>query len=211
MLNGINKKVCILRYHNDTFLHFETDKIVLLDEKTHDLEKFCSIFDEYIKDYTVLIDARMTYYVLYGYLKYGMNLLIYDPMRAIIYTFVDYASIILCIDKLDLPICKLKLICAIKLFLDFACAHLNIRSKITSVVKILSESKDEMQIDKHTIIKCCIELIGIQSSCRVDNETVKTYINTIDDILKCKQYREDLPKITLDQLYSLLIMSLSVI
>ena len=102
MFNGTHFKTCLIRETDDTFIHFDVDEIVCIN--SNDIEKFVELYENRKNDWNIIIDSRMEFIILMSFIKYGLDLLIYDSHKLLTYSIVEYFSSIMYVESTEMSL-----------------------------------------------------------------------------------------------------------
>lgn len=78
-MNGIYRNNLLVRKYNDTHV---SDIDVVITLKTENLSELWSIYDDNMTEYNIILDHRLTPYIIYAFMKYKEDILIMDVSSA---------------------------------------------------------------------------------------------------------------------------------
>ena len=78
LVNGAHEKTLYITSHNFKSVYMPIRNHIELDIKEYDFKTMKFIIDKYGKDHNIIIDSRMTYFILAGFINYKDYLLIFD-------------------------------------------------------------------------------------------------------------------------------------
>ena len=201
MFNGLHEKTLLVRHEDDTFVHFEVDKVMLISGES--VNDFYDIYEQYKDDYNVLIDSRLVYVILLSFIKYELELLIFDPYRNTVYNGLNFLSLITPINKVSLIIEEWKIFCAVKVFIDYFANDLAIKWDNENVAADIL--KTDTKNTKYQVCSAIIVGISNQNKLPVDDSVIMKFNKNIDLVLDGEDYTEDIEIPSLDMFYSIVL------
>lgn len=201
MFNGLHEKTLLVRHEDDTFVHFEVDKVVLISGES--VSDYYDIYEQYKDDYNVLIDSRLVYIILLAFIKYELELLIFDSYRNIVYNGLNFFSLITPISKVSLTIEEWKIFCAVKVLIDYFANDLAIKWNNEDVADDIL--KTNTKSTKYQVCSAMIVGISNQNKVQVDNSVMLKFNKNIDLVLDGEDYIENIDVPSLDVFYSIIL------
>lgn len=177
--NGLFQNTLLFREVDDTFIFFPC-QIELIDQ--NDLPKFWEIYDEYKDCSNILIDSRLSLLISYAAIKYGEDLLIYDPYTTKIKTIYYYCSDYFKIQTNELTIHQIKQVFILKLLLSYFLYYLEIPWNVNNVIKNIKQMNETISSSKFSnmiLIDVLINYIGIKKVSVIDKNNIKQLCNLI--------------------------------
>lgn len=199
MFNGLHKYSCIVRESNDTFIPFNDHHVEVINAMS--FGEYMSVYEKYKDKENVIIDSRLEYIILMAFIKYKLNLLIYDPYRLIVCGPIEYFSTAMYVEATDLMISEIEKYCIGKLILNYAFSHLRIRWN--KDIAISAMRKNNLHNIRYEIAYMIIMMMNTADAIKIDRDKIKAVYKLYDDIMngidiKC------LKNITAPELYSIL-------
>lgn len=186
--NGLFQNTVLIREVDDTFIFFPC-QIELIDQ--NDLQKFWEMYDEYKDCSNILIDSRLNLLISYAAIKYGENLLIYDPYTAQIKTIYYYCSDYFKIQTNELTINQIKQLFILKLLLSHFLYYLEIPWNVNNAVKNIkqiNEMNNTSKFSNVTLINALINYVGRKKETIVDRNNIKQLCNLIRENLSIEAF-----------------------
>lgn len=166
--NGLYDKTVLIRENNDTFVFFDCE-ILIIDPS--DLQSLWEYYNEYIHKANIVIDSRLCYLIFYAIIKYGDNILIYDPYVIKIKTVYNFCSDYFKIQNNELNIYQYSILLIVKLIISFFMSSLDIKWNVNDVIKQIKSHHN------YEIIDILLQYVGLQ---KPTNKSMKN----VDAIIK---------------------------
>ena len=179
MFNGTYSKTCLVREKDDTFIPFNVDEVICINPRS--IKDFMSIME---KKENVLVDSRLEYILLFAFLKYGLELLIYDSYNQNVYSIIEYFSTIMYIESTEISLLNIKKYCIGKLIVNYGFPNLKIRWIKDAAISAMHEKNlYSMKYDITYMILC---VMGIKDYVKVSMDKVEKFNQLYKDILDIK-------------------------
>ena len=195
MFNGLHEKTLLVRHE---------DKVVLISGES--VSDFYDIYEQYKDDYNVLVDSRLVYVILLAFIKYELELLIFDPYRNTVYNGLNFFSLITPINKVSLTIKEWKIFCAVKVFIDYFANDLAIKWHNEDVAADIL--KTDMKSTTYQVCSAIIVGISNQNRLPVDDSVIVKFNKNISLVLDGEDYTEDINVSSLDVFYSIVLSAI---
>ena len=136
------------------------------------------------KKENVLVDSRLEYILLFAFLKYGLELLIYDSYNQNVYSIIEYFSTIMYIESTEISLLNIKKYCIGKLIVNYGFPNLKIRWIKDAAISAMHEKNlYSMKYDITYMILC---VMGIKDYVKVSMDKVEKFNQLYKDILDIK-------------------------
>ena len=196
MFNGTYEKTCLIREKDDTFIPFETEEIICINPKS--IKNFIDIVEQHKN---IIIDGRLEYIILFGFLKYGLDLLIYDSYKLGVYSIIEYFASTMYIESTEISLNDIKKYCIGKLLIDYAFPHLKIRWN--KDVAIMAIHERTLYNIKYDVVYMILRMMKPREYVKITSDKIERFYEIFDMILNIKDI-EPATDINENELYSIL-------
>ena len=196
MFNGTYEKVCLVREKDDTFIPFKVDEIVCINPRS--IADFIEIMK---REENVLIDSRLEYIILLGFLKYELELLIYDSYTQNVYSIIEYFSSTMYIESTEISLNDIKKYCIGKLIVNYAFPHLKIRWNKDVVLSTIHERN--LFNAKYDIVYTILRIMEPKEFIKIKPELIEKFNELFETISSVKDIKP-LAEINENEFYSIL-------
>ena len=199
MFNGTHFKTCLIRETDDTFIHFDVDEIVCIN--SNDIEKFVELYENRKNDWNIIIDSRMEFIILMSFIKYGLDLLIYDSHKLLTYSIVEYFSSIMYVESTEMSLEELKIFCIGKIIITYVVPHLKIRWNKDVELEVIHQKRSLNM--KYNVMFMLMHIMNVKNFIKVSTEKMQVFEDAYDCIVSTKAIKP-LTKINENEFYSIL-------
>lgn len=199
MFNGTYFKTCLIRETDDTFIAFDVDEIICIDPC--DIEAFIKLYESRKHEWNIIIDSRMEFIILMAFIKYGLELFIYDSHKLLSYSIIEYFSSIMYVESTEMSLEELKMFSIGKLIITYVVPHLKIRWNKDVELEAIHQKKT-LNV-KYNVMFTLMYLMSVKSFVKVSPEKLDAFNEAYDNIVSSKNIKP-LTKINENEFYSIL-------
>lgn len=199
MFNGLYKESCIVRESNDTFIPFNDYHVKIINPLS--FSEYVSVYETCKDKENIVIDSRLEYIILMAFIKYELNILIYDSYRLLVCGPIEYFSSAMYVEATDLSLSDIQKYCIGKIILNYAFAHLRIRWN--KDIALSTIRKNNLHNTRYEIAYMLIMMMNTNDAIKIDRSKIKAVYELYDDILSGNDIK-CLKNITVPELYSIL-------
>lgn len=199
MFNGTFEKSCLIREIDDTFIPFNVFETILINPRS--FMEFESIVSSRKNNMNIIIDSRLEYIILTAFLKYELELLIYDPYKLTVHSIIEYFASSVYIEPTELSIDEIKKYCIGKIIMTYAFGHLKIRWDKNKAISSIRENK--LFNIKHDVVHMLLQMTPIENFIKPAKAKINNTYALFDDIMSGIDVKE-LTDINSSEFYSIL-------
>ena len=196
MFNGTFEKTCLIREKDDTFIPFETEEVICINPRS--IKDFISIVEQHKN---IIIDSRLEYIILFAFLKYGLELLIYDSYKLGVYSIIEYFANTMYIESTEISLNDIRKYCIGKLLVDYAFPHLKIRWN--KDIAIMAIHEKTLYNIKYDVVYMILRMMKPREYIKIYSDKIERFYEIFDTILKTEDIKPA-TDITENELYSIM-------
>ena len=199
MFNGTYSKTCLIREKDDTFIHFEIDEIICVDPL--DIESLVKLYESRKNEWNIILDSRLEFLILMSFIKYGLDILVYDSHKLLTYSILDYFSTYMYIEPTEISLEEMKIYCIGKLMVSYALPALKIRWN--KDIELEAIHKKKTLNTKYNVMYMLIHIVNVKNFVVVTKDKIKVVDDIYDRIISSKNITP-ITSLNEDEFYSIL-------
>lgn len=199
MFNGTYERTCLVREKDDTFIPFNTDEIICINPSS--FQDFVKIVDKKKNTMNILIDSRLEYIILLAFIRYKLELLIYDSYKLTVYSIIEYFSSTMYIESTEISLNDVEKYCVGKLIVNYAFSHLKIRWNKDIALTAIHERN--LYNIRHDIVYMILRMIDVKEYVKVNKEKISLFTELFNKIERFEDIKA-LNTINENEFYSIL-------
>ena len=199
MFNGTHLKTCLIREKDDTFIHFNVDEIICV--KPLDIESFIDLYESRKDEWNIILDNRLEYLILMSFIKYGLDVIVYDTHKLFSYPVIEYFSTSMYIESTEISLEEMKIYCIGKIMITYGLPNLKIRWN--KDIELEAIHKKRTLNMKYNVMFMLIHIVNVKNFVVIDKNRIRLIDNLYNQIINCKNITP-ITNISEDELYSIL-------